>query len=86
MYSAGAFRSTNRQSSSSREHPLPIARVCGSAERPAIPVHIYAVPLPALLRVTGHELENKTGDLIRLLVQSEMSGVEEVDLRIRQIA
>ena len=32
------------------------------------------------------ERKNKTSDLVVLLVQREMAGVEQVDFRVRQIA
>ena len=34
----------------------------------------------------GQERENKTGDLVVLLVQGKMTGVELVDFRIRHVA
>ena len=34
----------------------------------------------------GQERENKPGDVVVLLVQREMTGVEEVDFAIGQIA
>ena len=34
----------------------------------------------------GQECKNKAGDLVVLLVQGEMAGVEKVDFGIRQIA
>ena len=34
----------------------------------------------------GQERKNKTRDLVVLLVQGEMAGVEEMDLGVRQVA
>jgi hypothetical protein len=33
----------------------------------------------------GQECKNKAGDLVVLLVQGEMAGVEQVDFGVRQI-
>src|SRR4029077_8937732 len=37
-------------------------------------------------RMFGQERKNETRDLVVLLVQGEMAGVEQVDFRIRKIA
>ena len=35
-------------------------------------------------RVFGHERQDQRGDLVVLLIQGEMAGVQQVDLRVRQ--
>ena len=40
----------------------------------------------ASVAVLSQEFENETRDFVVLLVQSEMAGVEQMDLSIRQIA
>jgi len=42
--------------------------------------------LPITDGLLGQERKNETGDLVVLLVQGEMAGVEHVDFGIRQIA